>query len=200
MDLDVKVYHFAISINWLGCCFSNHKALQQTKKSWVIQRSPAFSLAVFLNFNSGAKWGIQALPREVFCWLWEELVLVLFATFPSQWRCFLIAQARSVKRKIHIAKTGGKIDRVQRLLDQCFPLENHWLFPCYSLVQEEEPQWFHYWGKWEFTFRVSALVKQKIHSTVSVYWTQSYCKDYHIWSGSNSLFFKSETCWHTVIF
>lgn len=33
----------------------------------VMWRTPAFSLAVFLNFNCIAKLSIQALPREVFC-------------------------------------------------------------------------------------------------------------------------------------
>lgn len=131
-----------------------------------------FLLGVFLNFNSGAKWSTEALPREVFCWLWEELVLDLFATFPSQWRCFLIAQARSVKRKIHIAKTGGKIDRVQRLLDQCFPLENHWLFPCYSPIQEERTVRIHFQSK---------CTRKAKKSLCQSEWTQSYCKVYHIW-------------------
>lgn len=131
----------------------------------VMWRTPAFSLAVFLNFNSIAKLSIQALQREVFCWLWEELVLDLFATFPSQWRCFMIAHARSVKRKIHIAK----INRVQRLLDQFFPLENCWLFPCYSR-KHVSCWWFHYWGKWEFTFKASALGRQND----SVYWVIFY--------------------------
>lgn len=129
--------------------FPNHKACGGHEVMW---RTPAFPLAVFLNFHSIAKLSIQALPREVFCWLWEELVLDLFATFPSQWRCFLIAHARSVKRKIHIAK----INRVQRLLDQFFPLENCWLFPCYNRIHVS--RWsFHYGGKWEFTFKASAL-------------------------------------------